>query len=81
MIQYYGKERRLVIPNTVVKIADYAFSCAYTIKELVIPNTVEEIGKYFLNEVSPEKIIVPAKLEDIVKNRIESYYHDRIFIE
>lgn len=81
LIQYYGKERRLVIPNTVVKIADYAFSCAYTIKELVIPNTVEEIGKYFLNEVSPEKIIVPAKLEDIVKNRIESYYHDCIFIE
>lgn len=79
LIQYYGKEKRLVIPNTVVKIAAYAFACS-SIQELVIPDSVEEIGKHFLDEVAPQKIIVPEKLKEMVQERIESYYHNRIIV-
>lgn len=80
LIQYYGHDQRFVIPKGVIKIADFAFACAYSINELVIPNSVEEIGKSFLEEVLPDKIIVPAKLVDIVKGRTENYYHDHIVV-
>lgn len=80
LIQYYGHDQRLVIPNSVVKIGDFAFACAYSINELVIPNSVEEIGKSFLEEVLPDKIIVPVNLVEIVKDRTESYYHNHIIV-
>ena len=80
LIQYYGHDQRLVISNSVVKIADFALACAYSINELVIPDSVEDIGKSFLVEVLPDKIIVPAKLVGIVKDRTESYYHDHIIV-
>ena len=80
LIQYYGHDQRLVIPNSVVKIGDFAFACAYSINELVIPDSVEEIGKSFLEEVLPDKIIVPANLVEIVKDRTESYYHNHIVV-
>lgn len=80
LIQYYGHDQRLVISNSVVKIADFALACAYSINELVIPDSVEDIGKSFLEEVLPDKIIVPAKLVGIVKDRTESYYHDHIIV-
>ena len=80
LIQYYGHDERVVIPNTVVKIADYAFACAYSIRELIIPDSVEEIGKEFLEEVLPDKIIVPAKLKDMVTGLTESYYHEHIIV-
>ena len=80
LIQYYGHDQRLVIPNSVVKIGDFAFACAYSINELVIPDSVEEIGKSFLEEVLPDKIIVPVNLVEIVKDRTESYYHNHIIV-
>lgn len=80
LIQYYGHDQRFVVPNRVVKIADLAFACAYSINELVIPDSVEEIGKAFLLEVLPDKIIVPERLVEIVKNRTESYYHKHIIV-
>lgn len=80
LIQYYGHDQRLVIPNSVVKIGDFAFACAYSINELIIPDSVEEIGKSFLEEVLPDKIIVPANLVEIVKDRTESYYHNHIIV-
>lgn len=80
LIQYYGKEKKVTVPNTVVKIASMAFACAYSIRELVIPNSVEEIGRAFLYEILPEKIIVPAKLKNIVISLTESYYHSHIIV-
>ena len=80
LIQYYGHDQRLVIPNGVVKIGDFAFACAYSINELVIPDSVEEIGMYFLEEVLPDIIKVPANLVELVKDRTESYYHDHIIV-
>ena len=80
LIQYYGKEKKVTVPNTVVKIASMAFACAYSIKELVIPNSVEEIGRAFLEEVLPDKIVVPAKLEKLVIGLTESYYHSHIIV-
>ena len=80
LIQYYGKERKVTVPNTVVKIASMAFACAYSIRELVIPNSVEEIGRAFLNEVLPDKIIVPAKLKNLVIGLTDSYYHSHIIV-
>lgn len=80
LIQYYGHNQRFVVPNHVVKIADLAFACAYSINELVIPDSVEEIGINFLLEVLPDKIIVPEKLVEIVKDRTESYYHKHIVV-
>ena len=80
LIQYYGHDQRLVIPNGVVKIGDFAFACAYSINELVIPDSVEEIGKSFLEEVLPGIIKVPANLVELVKDRTESYYHDHIIV-
>ena len=80
LIQYYGKEKRVEVPNTVVKIADFAFACAYSIKELIIPDSVEEIGNCFLDEVLPDKILVPSKLKDLVEQKTESLYHKHIFV-
>lgn len=80
LVQYYGNHEKVVIPNTVTKIADFAFAFAYSIKELVIPDSVEEIGKSFLLEISPEKIIVPSKLKQIVAERISSWSHNNIIV-
>ena len=70
----------IVMPSTINKIGDFAFACAYSINELIIPDSVEEIGKSFLEEVLPDKIIVPANLVEIVKDRTESYYHNHIIV-
>ena len=80
LIQYYGKEKRVIIPNTVVKIAKMAFACAYSIRELIIPNSVKEIGIAFLDQIYPEKIIVPAELKDTIIELTDSYYHNHIIV-
>lgn len=80
LIQYYGKDEKFVIPNTVEKIADFAFAFAYTIREIFIPSSVTEIGKSFLLETSPDKIIVPASLKKIVSERVESWSREHIIV-
>lgn len=81
LIQYYGHDVKFIVPNTVVKIAKCAFACAYSLKELYIPSSVQEIGVGFLEQVCPNKIVIPAKLKEEVMSRVESYLHENIFIE
>ena len=80
LIQYYGNDKKFTVPNTVVRIAKWAFACAYSIKELIISDSVEEIGEYFLYEALPEKIIVPVKLKETVESLTDSYYHSHIIV-
>ena len=62
-----------MIPDTVIKISDFAF-CNATFEELVIPSSVKEIGMDFLSGSDPQKIILPASLKDLVADKIDSYH-------
>ncbi len=42
--QYYGVSESVVIPNNVIEIGRFAFSCCETLLSVSIPNTVIEIG-------------------------------------
>lgn len=42
---YYGDDfESIIIPNSVKKIGDYAFSCCYSLEKLEIPDSVTELG-------------------------------------
>jgi len=57
---------KVIIPESVTKIGDYAFNGFPGIYEVVIPSTVEEIGvKCFHNCYDLKKIILPPKLKEI----------------
>lgn len=85
LLQYYGREQKYIIPSYVEAIGDFAFACAWSIKELIIPNTVKHIGKCILDQILPQKIwVVPAlydtlieATDSIVHSHIEIYNNDR----
>lgn len=79
LVLYYGEDKKFIVPNGVEEIADFAFSYAYSIQELIIPSSIKHIGKYVLNETLPKKILVPASLIPMVKERFPNYYADNIF--
>lgn len=82
LVQYYGHDSKFVIPETVVKIADFAFAFAYTLREIVIPDSVKEIGKNFLLEISPDKIYVASeRLKGMVIERTPSWSHNNIIVK
>lgn len=45
VVSYYCGAEKVVIPEGVTEINDYAFYCCYTLKEVVIPSTVTKISK------------------------------------
>lgn len=85
LLQYYGRDQKYIIPSHVESIGDFAFACAWSIKELTIPNTVKHIGKFILDQTLPQKIWVAPDLYDtlieatdsIVHSHIEIYNNDR----
>ena len=82
LVQYYGHDSKFEIPETVVKIANFAFAFAYTLREIVIPDSIKEIGKGFLAEISPDKIYVASeRLKEMVIERTASWSHDNIIIK
>jgi hypothetical protein len=82
LVQYYGHDSMFEIPETVVKIADFAFAFAYTLREIVIPDSIKEIGKSFLLEISPDKIYVASEmLKSMVIERTPSWSHINIIVE
>jgi TPR repeat protein len=82
LVQYYGHDSMFEIPETVVKIADFAFAFAYTLREIVIPDSIKEIGKSFLLEISPDKIYVASeRLKSMVIERTPSWSHINIIVE
>ena len=53
------------IPNTVTKIADYAFIQCYNITEIVIPNSVTELGEGAFTESSIKTLNIPDSVISI----------------
>ena len=56
-----GDMTDLIIPSTVLKIDDYAFAGAYSLKHLVIPENVKEIGH---GAFATSKSLVSVKLNE-----------------
>lgn len=53
--------KRVIIPNTVIKIANYAFQGCKNITEIIIPSSVEEMqGNPFFNCIHLKKITVDS---------------------
>ena len=82
-----------VIPNSVTRIGDYAFSSCSSLVEVVIPNSVTRIGDYaFLHCSSLSSIVIPVSVTIIgsyafagcnfsnnVKQELISRFGDKIF--
>ena len=82
-----------VIPNSVTRIGDYAFSSCSSLAEVVIPNSVTRIGDYaFLHCSSLSSIVIPVSVTIIgsyafagcnfsnnVKQELISRFGDKIF--
>ena len=82
-----------VIPNSVTRIGDYAFSSCSSLVEVVIPNSVTRIGDYaFLHCSSLSSIVIPVCVTIIgsyafagcnfsnnVKQELISRFGDKIF--
>lgn len=81
LLQYYGNDNIVRVKDSVIEIGDYAFACAWSIKELIIPNTVKKFGKDILHQVVPSKITVPKSLYEEVKGSVKDYYRERIIID
>lgn len=79
LVLYYGKDEKYTIPEGVEKIADFAFSYAYSIRELIFPPSINQIGKRVLDEALPRKILAPSSVLSLVKASFPSYYKDNIF--
>lgn len=79
-VNYYGKEQRFEIPEGVEKIADFALSFAYSIRELAFPSTITEVGKMILDQALPQKILVPLKIKDLIIEKLPSYYAKHIHV-
>lgn len=79
-VNYYGKEQRFEIPEGVEKIAYYALSFAYSIRELVFPSTVKEVGNGILSQTLPQKILVPSKIKSLILEKLPSYYADNVYV-
>ena len=47
-----NQQERVVIPNYVKKIGDFAFKNVSTLKSIIIPNSVTSIGKYAFSDCS-----------------------------
>ena len=72
---YFKIPSPLIIPDSVEKIGDFAFSYCNNLKEVVIPDGVERIGyKAFEGCKELEKVIVPKSVKfigDCAFNRCE----------
>lgn len=51
----YNTRTKYTVPNTVINIAEYAFSGAANLKEITIPESVKAIGENALNNMSALK--------------------------
>ena len=72
--------QRFEIPEGVEKIAYYALSFAYSIRELVFPSTVKEVGNGILSQTLPQKILVPSKIKSLILEKLPSYYADNVYV-
>ena len=46
LIAYIGNDKKVEIPDGIVKIGNYAFYGANTVKEVILPDTLTEIGDF-----------------------------------
>ena len=57
---------KCIIPNSVTRINEYAFSNCKSLKEIAIPNSVTYIGRYaFYNCISLTSITIPNNVKNI----------------
>jgi hypothetical protein len=79
LVQYYGDNERFEIPNGVKEVNSFAFAFRWIKEEIVFPDTIEKVGSSLFEQVpAPNRVVVPARLKQMVSDSIESYYRDRI---
>ncbi len=57
--------RRVVIPDTVTSIEDYAFSHCDNLEEIIFPSQLQSIGTYAFYHVKMKEIILPQSCQSI----------------
>lgn len=61
--------RKIILPNTIVKIDDEAFHQCYNLEEVLIPNSVDEIGsRVFSSCVRLTNMFIPKSVTSIGKS-------------
>lgn len=64
--KYKGHEKKVVVPDFITEIGDYAFSSRTSIVEIVLPPSLESIGKSAFNECRDlVKINIPPSVKSI----------------
>lgn len=80
LVQYYGQHSQFIIPEHVENIADYAFACAFYIKEIVFPSTIKSIGKNIFEQALPKVFKVAPNVKEQLENSLESHQRDHIVV-
>ena len=75
LIAYRSKETNYIIPDSVIRILDGAFSECRSIKSITIPYSVKNIGDYtFMHCWSLENINIPDRVTSIGKHAFYGCY-------
>ena len=66
LVEYYGKDKTVVIPDGVTAIGSHAFKDCTSLEKVVIPDSVTEIGEYAFDGCESLKdIIIPNSVTEI----------------
>ena len=67
LIEYHGKDKKVIIPDTVIAIGRSSFYGLTFIEEIIIPNSVRFIGARAISCMGDKfvKIVIPESVEDI----------------
>lgn len=60
-----GKEGRVIIPQTVRRIADYCFDGCRKITQIELPRSIETIGRYAFSGLTLDRLTIPNSVTSI----------------
>ena len=70
---YSKRLLRIVLPDNVKRIGDYAFYCCFTLEEVKLPKKLKEIGNYaFESCISIRELHIPNSVTNIAEGAFES---------
>jgi len=66
IISYIGHHKSIIIPNSVYRIGNHAFSECESLQQIIIPNSVTNIGEWAFSKCeSLKQIIIPDSIANI----------------
>ena len=65
---YYIALRRIILPEGVTRIGNYAFYGALVLEEVNLPSTLHKLGQYafYANKIKTSPLVIPEGIEEIM---------------